>query len=175
MAEPRQPILMTPWDWHALPVVNGDMSSGRSFEIEQSSGRKIWLRRLHQYGTDAGRMAGIPQASDRYIQAALEMAANYCGNAEKPPVVLRPRLIQTAVHTHPAFQDSLNQELPRAKLPGITCIGEFGSDTVHNSHALMSFAVVIWYQEGFGLPDDDHILAQLRDLDWAAHAWDWFF
>ena len=36
-----------------------------------------------------------------------------------------------------------------------------------------SSAVVIWYQEHFGLPADKHILMQLRDLDWPAHAWDW--
>jgi thiamine biosynthesis protein ThiC len=27
--------------------------------------------------------------------------------------------------------------------------------------------------EHFGLPTDEYVLMQLRDLDWAAHAWDW--
>jgi hypothetical protein len=42
-----------------------------------------------------------------------------------------------------------------------------------DDEAFRSSAVVIWLQEHFGLPTDEHILMQLRDLDWPAHAWDW--
>ena len=163
-----------PWGWYALPMVDLDAPRGRSFEIEQISGRKIWLTQLHQYGTDGGRMAGIPQACDRYIESALKMAVTFCGEGEKAPVVLPPRLIRLPIHTHPSMQEFLDAGRPQAQLPGITSIGKFYSDSIAEE-ALVSIAVVIWYQDAFGLPTDEHVLAQLRELDWLAHAWDWEF
>ena len=174
MAQLTEGAFRAPWDWRALPIADEAASGRRSLEIEQSSRRKIWLTVLHQYDTYGGRMAGIPQAEDRDAERALERVVKYSREGEKSPAILPPRLIRKQLPTHPAMRDFLLEELPRAKPPDVTCVGQFHSGSMQkDSH--MSIAVVIWFQEGYGLPDDEHILAQLTALDWPAYAWDWEF
>ena len=168
-----------PWDWHALPIdeptdATSKAKPGAELTIEQSSGRKIWLVSLHQYFTYGGLLAGLPQARDSYVEDAVRTAIHYCGENEMTLAVLRPRLTRLRM---PADEVSWGEwlpspELPAAQLPWVTCIAKFHSDTVLDKNAFLSSAVAIWYQDGYGLPADEHILSQLRDLDWPAHAWD---
>ena len=55
----------------------------------------------------------------------------------------------------------------------VTTIAEFESTPAIDKTAFRSSAVVIWFQEHFGMPADQHVIMQLKDLDWPAHALDW--
>jgi hypothetical protein len=147
---------------------------GADLSLIQISGRKIWLVSLYHYYTSRGLLAGFPQAKDWNVEHAVNAAERYCGKGNAPVAILRPRLTRLRIperqgepiwHGNPAY--------PLASLPPVTCIGEFWSDTVRDKDAFLSSAIVIWYQEAYGLPTDEHILAGLRELDWAKHAWDW--
>ncbi len=159
------------WDWHELPIADTDpnfniVTSGETLIIEQHAGRTLRLARFHQVPTYAGLLAGMPQVRDDDIERAVRNSKNILGKHAEPPAILRPRL------TRLPPSGPLRRIYPPARLPMVTSIAEFESDPMDKG-MFRSSAIVIWYQEHFGLPTDEHILLQLRDLDWRAHAWDW--
>ena len=162
-----------PWDWFYLPIDDGDLkldriSSGDTLIIEQHAGRKLKLASFYQYPTYSGLLCGMPQARNEYVEWALKTARKIFGDeGDKLHAILRPRLIRL-----PPW-DNAWEEFPEARLPLVTSIGEFNSTPASNHAAFRSSAIAIWFQEHFGIPTDDHILTQLRNLEWAAHAWDW--
>jgi len=114
------------------------------------------------------------KGKDRYIESAAQVAEQFRNIGDAPPAILRPRLTRLNIPNRqgtPIWAG--DPRFPSAKLPQFTCIGHFHSDTVRDKDAFLSSAIVVWYQEAYGLPTDEYILAQLRELDWAAHAWDW--
>jgi hypothetical protein len=161
-----------PWDWMQLPIDEGEdqqakITLGETLVVEKHSGRKIWMASLHQYATYGGLQAGLPRATDSYIEVALKTAKSVFSSGERPAVVLKPRLKRRA---------KVRVELPgkpAARLPLVTSIALFDSQPVGDKEMYRSSAIVIWFQEHFGLPSDDHILAQLQALDWPNHATDW--
>ena len=81
--------------------------------------------------------------------------------------LLRPRLRRL-----PPSADH-DPALPVARLPLVTTVAVFNSGPGGEEEALQSSAVVIWFQEQFGMPADPHVIMQIVDLDWPAHARDW--
>lgn len=160
-----------PWDWRALPIADGDTAfdrlvSGDTLRIEQHDGRVLRLATFHQYPTHAGMLAGYPQVRNYFIESTIEAARRLFGVAVNP-VLLPPRLVRLPDHR------SLRPELPTARLPLVTSIGEFHSTPIRDKKAHKSSGIVVWWQESFGLPTEEHILMQLRDLDWMVPAEDW--
>ncbi len=160
------------WNWHELPIDDGDpllgkVTTGETLIVEQHSGRKLRLSRFYQYPTYGGLLAGLPQARDSSVEEAARTAKQMFGGDGEALLVLRPRLkrLPPSRHYHPAF--------PPARLPLVASIALFDSTAAVDDQAFRSSAVVIWFQDHFGLPSEEHLLMQLRDLDWVAHAWDW--
>src|SRR5688572_17373555 len=101
----------------------------------------------------------MPQAKDCNIEWAIDAARRLFGDY-RPPGILRPRLIALP-------QDELLRPwFPPARLPLVTSIAEFHSTPAGDGSAFRSSAVVIWFQEHFGSPTDDHTVMQLRETDW---------
>lgn len=156
-----------PWDWMEL-AVDGDAPGAppTTLVLEQFSGRTIRLTSLHQFFTYAGLLAGWPRATDSDAEAALRTAKHVFQWTEEEPAFLRPRL-KRRPDTGKIFPGE-----PVARLPRVCSVAEFDSAPM-NADRFQSSALVVWWQEQFGMPADEHILLQLRDLDWPAHAWDW--
>jgi hypothetical protein len=72
--------------------------------------------------------------------------------------------------------DGGERQEPWRILPRITTFARFTSDRpARDSDETYSSIVLVWFQRGFGLPTDRHILDQIVALDWEpyAHGWSW--
>ena len=161
-----------PWDWMELPIDPGDdreerVAVGDTLVVEKRSGRRIWIASLHQYATYGGLGAGLPRATDSYVEVALRMAQKVFSSGDKPPALLKPRL-----KSRPKVRVEYPGK-PAARLPLVTSVALFDSEPVGDRQMYRSSAIVIWFQEHFGMPSDEHILAQLKELDWPTYATDW--
>ena len=161
-----------PWDWMQLPIDESagepqDITLGETLVVEKRSGRKIWIASMHQYATYGGLQAGLPRATDSYVEVALKMAQTIFSSTEKPAALLKPRLKR-----RPKVRVEYPGK-PAARLPLVTTIALFESGPVSDKQMYRSSAIVIWFQEHFGMPTDEHILQQLQNLDWPTHATDW--
>jgi hypothetical protein len=161
-----------PWDWHELQIEDADPSldkvrSGETLIIEQHFGRKLELARIYQYPTHGGLLAGMPQARDSTVEEAVRTAQDMFGGGDEAVALLRPRLKRLPP------SDRYWPASPPARLPLVTTIAVFNSKPAGDDEAFRSSAVVIWFQEHFGLPAEPHVIMQLQDLDWPAHARDW--
>lgn len=118
-------------------------------------GREIKLVQLDQLLTYYVHLLGTPNAQINaiHVQDALERARKLCGLGVEP--VLVP---------------------PRAGdwLPKVTSIAMFDSGALTKPGSdSFSSAVVLWYQDEFGIPTDPAVLNVFGTLDWEAVAVDW--
>ena len=160
------------WNWHELQIVDGDRvpgtaMAGEALTIEQHCGRRLELARCYQYLTHGGLLAGMWQARDSTVEEAILIARDLFGEGDEAVALLRPRLRRLPPST------DHDPALPEARLPLVTTIAVFNSEPAADDEAFRSSAVVIWFQEHFGLPADRHVIMQIVDLDWPAHARDW--
>lgn len=171
-ASERGSSFKAPWDWHELQIEDGDPCPGKAvpgetLTIEQHFGRKLELARFYQYPTHGGSLSGFPQARDSTVEEAVRTARDMFGGGDETVALLRPRLkrLPPSPRHWPAS--------PPARLPLVATIAVFDSKPAGDDETFRSSAVVIWFQERFGLPVDRHVIMQLQDLDWPAHARDW--
>jgi hypothetical protein len=161
-----------PWDWMQLPIDEADdnpelVTRGETLVVEKRSGRKIWMVSLHQYATYGGVRAGLARATDSYIDVALKTAQKVYTLGDKPAAVLKPRL-----RRRPKVRVEFPGK-PAARLPLVTSIALFDSEPVADQQMYRSSAIVVWFQEHFGMPTDSHIHEQLQGLNWPTYATDW--
>ena len=83
---------------------------------------------------------------------------------QKRIAILRPNLVALP------HDRLLWPELPAARLPLVTSIAEFHSTPASDDSVYRSSALLIWFQDHFGMPAQ-HTLGQIRDLDWERHSW----
>jgi len=169
---PRDSAFNVPWEWHELHIddtdpLPGQLRSGDTLVVQQHFGRQLELSRLYQYPTHGGLLIGIAQARDSLVEEAIRTARQVFGEGDEVVALLRPRLRRL----HPS--SCFCSDLPPGRLPLVTTIAVFNSEPDPEYEAFRSSAVVIWFQERFGLPLDTHVIMQLEDLDWPAHARDW--
>ena len=168
----RDSVFNVPWDWRELHIgdtdpLPGKVRPGETLLVQQHSGRTLELARFYQYPTHGGLLVGIAQARDSMVEEAIRTARELFGEGDEVVALLRPRLRRLP-------QSSCYcPDLPPGRLPLVTTIAVFNSEPDPEYEAFRSSAVVIWFQECFGLPRDGHVIMQLEDLDWPAHARDW--
>ena len=138
-------------------------------KLTLADGREISLDSLEQHRTYAGVLCGRFSARDHD-----ERIARFVEEARK-------RLPGLAtVHVIPPVRTPLpykaNSSAPVAeRLPPVVSVAVFESSTVANDEGEMfSSAAFLWFQPGFGLPDE---LARksMQDVDWRAVATDWSY
>jgi hypothetical protein len=169
---PRDSAFNVPWDWHELHIddtdpLPGQLRSGDTLVVQQHFGRQLELSRFYQYPTHGGLLIGIAQARDSLVEEAIRTARQVFGEGDEVVALLRPRLRRLPPSS------CFCSDLPPGRLPLVTTIAVFNSEPDPEYEAFRSSAVVIWFQERFGLPLDTHVIMQLEDLDWPAHARDW--
>lgn len=160
------------FDWEKAPCStwpSNQHPAGRdSWSIELSPERSIALSEFHQFGLYAGMLAGIPKDTARFAAEALD-EANRLIPGDLPTLILQPIFRE--------FDSPKYYGEPRRKmraLPPIASVAVFISSTQESSpEQLYSSIKVLWFQETFGLPTDQHILDQLRAIDWEREAVSW--
>src|SRR5688572_14121373 len=157
----RTSAFSAPWDWRELDIedtdpVPGKVRAGDTLIVEQHFGRKLELARFHQYPTHGGLLIGIAQARDSMVEEAVQTARDLFGEGDETVALLRPRLRRLPLSS------CYSPDLPVGRLPLVTTIAVFNSGPDGEDEAFRSSAVVIWYQEFFGLPFEERVIMQLR-------------
>ena len=162
--------LRTPWQ--ELPVseeaaaTEAPARASLPFSINLGNGGHAWLDDLIQTRTYSGQLLGMPLSDPtREFLSALRAIGCHFQFYAAAPCILAPTMRRQK-------QDAKDQDpVRRFRLPHLRSIALFTSADLVKEEAYSSVAV-IWYQDGFGLPDD-HVVTQLRDIDWGAHAVEW--
>ncbi len=136
--------------------------------FDLSSGRRIYLRELRQYGTYEGLLEGLPTA-ERNREQVERLVLEYTGKPyAAKPYLIRP--VETPVEYHRPGRYPFGT--PSA-LPQITCIGRFDSlHAARNKGSDLSGLVVLWFQQHFAFPIDHAAFVGIHAIDWEAHAAD---
>jgi len=135
--------------------------------IRQASGRTLSMGRLSQWRTYEGLLAGIPdkEMNQRHIGDVLDEGRSLgvagCGVF----------LIQPVPHVRELQRRG--ETVIEERLPAISCLARFDSDSLTPAGEPYSSLVVAWFQEAFGLPTNPDILRQIAEIDWELHAAEW--
>lgn len=144
---------------------------GAAYTVGSDIGRKVHLYRLYQTRTYEGALLGRTdrESNRRILEHALAFAR------QRLKFRGRPQLIPVNVpHSSTGAIGANEPRDDKSRLPDILCIGEFvWGRPVHDPSKTCSSATLVWLQDTFALPIADAVLAELRDVDWAAIAEDW--
>ena len=163
------------FDWKSIPRVQHESLSGHpldapaSLELTLADSRRVALRDLYQYYVYAGALAGFPPLLDHFLLTAVQSAQRLFPEYGARPTVLEP-LVHTAASERPGQESAY--PYPLVWLPPVCTVARFESAPVGRDIAGCSTLVVVWFQDGYGLSEDERLRGQLRALDWIAHAID---
>lgn len=136
-------------------------------KLELHSGRVIAMTGIRQSLTYRGLLAGLPtrELNERHIKQELDEARKDVPEGHDP-LLLQP----TPTVTGKKVRGTDEQE---ERLPRVTCIAAFDSGPLQRDESEpYSSAVLVWYQDEFGLPNEVTI-ARIRAVDWEVIAWNW--
>ena len=134
--------------------------------FELSDGRKITLTEFHQCRTYEGYLEGMPHPYIAFKQA-LDTARAKFSWVDAMPIVLPP-----VKYVGTYAQDDFRSDW--ITVPLVCSIACFSSNSPAVDRTKSnSDAVVIWFQDRFGLDLDARTVAQLQTIDWNAGALDW--
>lgn len=147
-------------------VTRHPVDFGHELTFQLNDGREILLTGLHQYRSYGGYLEGMPHPYIAFRQA-LDTARAKFSWEDATPIVLPPvKYVGTYV------QDDFRSDW--MTVPLVCCIACFSSNLpAKDSTRTNSDALVIWFQDRFGLDLDARTLAQLQAMDWNAGAMDW--
>jgi len=177
IAEDRRCLDRLGFDWRDLPRIEHErfssalLTAPATFELTLDDGRQVSLRRWHQYSVYSGQLCGLPWDPERGLIAAVATAERLFPGSGAHLVVLPP-----ALHVGPNPSAGPGSPLPPlcVALPKVCTIAEFEAGApARNPRECYSSLVIAWFQEHYGLPEDPHVLAQLRAVDWTLRADDW--
>lgn len=167
---------MLGFDWRTAPRVDHGVISTHplnrpaSMQLTQRDGRFITLCELHQYFVYQGTLCGVPPTPEDELANAVKTAQRLFPTLGQRPVVLEPTFHVATFETQAGRKPF---PYPLIWLPKICTIAVFDSTApLSTSTPLYSSAVVIWFQESYGIVTDAQILEQLRDVEWDLHAVD---
>lgn len=170
-----------PFELTDLPAVEHGhvmrpLSIGTGFVVETDGGEFLRLDRLFQYRTYGGVLNGLPFDPMFNIESAIDYARSRFPDRTAPPCVLPPRLNRG----HRRYKRHTGEEELEhwTLLPCCTSFGEFtASRKARNADpdSDCSSVLLIWYQDSYGLPQDEHTLRAMATLDWEAFAHSWWF
>ena len=137
-------------------------------KFKLSDGREILLTEFYQYRTYEGYLEGMPHPYIAFKQA-LDVARSKFDWNDTDPIVLPPiKYVGTYVNND--FRSYW------VTVPLVCSIACFSSDTpAKDSTETNSSAVVIWFQDCFGLDLDERTIAQFQAMNWNDGAMDWSY
>jgi len=143
-----------------------DFAQPLSFRLKD--GREISLTELHQYQTYAGYLEGLPHPYVAFRQA-LDVAKEKFPWYDAKPISLPP-VRYAGIYVNENFRSAWTT------VPLVCSIACFTSLLpARDVTQTQSDALVIWFQDRFGLELDQRTLDQIRELDWKANAMDWSY
>ena len=163
------------FQWQELPRVdwphgNQPVHSFEGWAILQPDGRKLLVQAVHQEFIYAGALLGGLYPPSEYLVQAISRAEKLYPHEKSAPVILPPTLY---AGTRAWVSNGVPEQEDWVSLPRVRCIaGLFSTKPARDENEVFSSAVVIWFQDHFGLPDEQ-VQAQLEKLDWSAIASDW--
>ena len=166
---------LIPFDWRKLPRVdwphgNQSVHSFEAWPIPQPDGRKLTVETVHQAYIYAGALLGGLMAPSDYIVQAIASAEALYPNERSAPVILPPTLY---AGTRAWVSQGVPEREDWVSLPRVRCVaGLFSTKPARDQTEVFSSAVVIWFQDHFGLPDE-RVQSQLVNLNWSEIASDW--
>lgn len=128
------------------------------------------MQRLHQeYIYSESLLGGLRYPTD-YLLDAIERAEELFPYIESSPIILPPSLYWGRKVD---LKDGEDKGYKWMTLPRVRCIAElFCNRPIRGSNKPFSSALVIWFQDHYGLPNEQ-VKAQLEELDWPKHAQEW--
>lgn len=170
-----------PFDWGDLPVV--DMGSKDTAgklvnaimarfpeRLLVAGGREVQMESFEQRDINANRLTGFLQHPSHYVNECIEQLHQKWEWSRGHIIVLPPQLLGGMVlATHPK-KNKVNAQC--AALPPIECIAVLNSAPLEKYHDRSS-VILLWYQTGFGL--DCQVLDEIKNIDWAEHAYSYEF
>lgn len=160
------------FDWNSAPatpwLAKQHPATAEPWITTLQSGRSISLREFHQFNIYAGMLAGIPSNTVRFAAEALREAQRLLSSS-LPILMLQPLFREFEYQRHVEEPAALLQVLPP-----IASVAEFSSSALQSDpERSFSSLRVVWFQVGWGLPTDTHILEQLQAIDWELEAAGW--
>lgn len=141
--------------------------------LPRADGREVFLEALHQYYIYRGHLMGFVHPPAQAINEAIANAKKQYSWVGSEPVLVEPVLLEYSILHTPWRKDPNAQNFRPVTLPRVASIGLFFSGQfARDDQESFSSLVVIWFQEGFGNPDEE-TLRQIAALDWNALAYDW--
>lgn len=156
-----------------LPAVdhgrfNQPLSLGEGFKVHQAVGDTLFLRDIHQYGTNGGLLLGVPKYPEFELESVVDYASRLFPYHDAPPYVVPPT-IHRGVRIR--VRDGVEDSDEWAMLPPVTSIGVFGtSRPATDSDEAYSSVILIWFQDKYGLPDDPATLRHIEGIGWEPFA-----
>jgi hypothetical protein len=170
-----------PFAWRDLPRRQcapggySAISTGMSWTTTLPDGREIRLTGLHQYGTYAGVLAGVPSSDEVRawpIEGALRMASDLHQCMPSQVALLPPELQVSGVKTRARGNRLVDIEVEF--LPPVCSIGTFESaPRLGSADSDSSEVVMVWFQRAFGPPEQGYVTECIRSVDWEDLAADW--
>ena len=134
--------------------------------IDLLDGRSISVGQLFCYETYGGLLLGQPHSelNQEELAGALSQAKGKIWGATEPklipPVLREPQLTE---------RDWKRPEVRRQSqyLPNVTCFSQLESSSPAKDDSMFgSKLTVVWFQDRYPFPIDEHVRASLKELDW---------
>lgn len=168
-------LKLIPFDCDHLPRIDWPHGNQRvqSFEgwaVPQPDGRKVLVQAFHQeYIYGAALLGGLMPPAE-YMLQAITRAEKLHPFEALSPVILPPALF-SGRRTYTSQGREEHDDW--ISLPRVCCTALLFSSTYARDPAqVFSSALVIWFQDHFGMPGEQ-VESQLAQLNWSAIASDW--
>lgn len=166
-------------------------------EISLTSGRNINIQRIEQSLTYAHILEGIPYGP--HYQSTVKLHLDWAKQRypNRKLIVLEPRLrplqiSEAALEKLTSAWSESNQSKTdmgkndnealdaaiMSRYPEPVCIGSvccralFESTPIDDNAGMLSELIVIWFQDGFAMPVDPHVIEQIIAINWEKQAVD---
>lgn len=168
-------FMLIPFDWKELPRIdwpygNAHPKEFAGWKIQQADERELIVQSLHQQNIYAGSLLGGLRYPTDYLLESIARAEELYPHGKSAPILLPPSLYWGRKIM---MVDGVDKGYEWMTLPRVRCIAElFCSKPARDNDQPFSSALVIWFQEHFGMPDQQ-VQQQLQAIDWKKQASDW--
>lgn len=159
------------FDLDEKPIIERGTSEVHPAEISPAvtislrDGRSISLVQIHQFASFAGWLEGMPHPYWAFMNALDHAKSCFPSFSSTPAVLPPPRYAGTLLQN--------GEQNQWVTIPPLCSIALFTSgEPVRDMSSAFSDAVVIWFQDQFGLPTDERTIQQLAAIDWQSVAVD---
>lgn len=126
--------------------------------LQNNSGRILYLRELRQWNVYEGLLEGLP--TKEMNRKIVERIVGENGDSIGEPLLIEP--IETPVEYIEGKRYPFGEP---AAIPHVACVARFSSAAALDKDKDYSLLRVVWFQNDFGAIDSD-IVMRLRMIDW---------